>query len=41
MGWKDAGDAVVFPDGSQVKQPKALCEMQGYAYDARRRMAET
>jgi glycogen debranching enzyme len=40
MGWKDAGDAVVYPDGSQVKQPKALCELQGYAYDARRRMAE-
>ncbi len=40
MGWKDAGDAVVYPDGSQVKQPKALCELQGYVYDAKRRMAE-
>jgi glycogen debranching enzyme len=40
QGWKDAGDAVVYPDGSQVKQPKALCEMQGYVYDAWLRMAE-
>ena len=40
MGWKDAGDAVVYPDGSQVKQPKALCELQGYVYDAKCRMAE-
>jgi glycogen debranching enzyme len=40
VGWKDAGDAVVYPDGSQVKQPKALCELQGYVYDAKRRMAE-
>ena len=40
VGWKDAGDAVVYPDGSQVKQPKALCELQGYAFDAWQRMAE-
>ena len=40
MGWKDAGDAVVYPDGRQVKQPKALCELQGYVFDARMRMAE-
>ncbi len=40
MGWKDAGDAIVYPDGSQVKQPKALCELQGYVYDAWLRMAE-
>lgn len=40
MGWKDAGDAVVYPDGSQVKQPKALCELQGYTFDAWMRMAE-
>jgi glycogen debranching enzyme len=31
---------VVFADGSQVKQPKALCELQGYVYDAKTRMAE-
>ena len=40
MGWKDAGDACVYPDGTQVKQPKALCELQGYVFDAWMRMAE-
>jgi glycogen debranching enzyme len=40
VGWKDARDAVVYADGSQVKQPKALCELQGYVYDAKTRMAE-
>jgi glycogen debranching enzyme len=40
MGWKDAGDAVVYPDGSQVKGPKALCELQGYVFDAKLRAAE-
>ena len=40
MGWKDAGDAVVYPDGSPVKGPKALCELQGYVFDAKRRAAE-
>ncbi len=34
MGWKDSGDAIVYPDGSLVKGPKALCELQGYVYDA-------
>jgi glycogen debranching enzyme len=40
MGWKDAGDAVVYPDGSQVEQPKALCELQGYVFDAWMRSAQ-
>jgi glycogen debranching enzyme len=40
MGWKDSGDAVMYPDGSLVKGPKALCELQGYVYDAWQRMAE-
>jgi glycogen debranching enzyme len=40
QGWKDAGDALVNIDGSPVKGPKALCELQGYVYDARMRMAE-
>jgi glycogen debranching enzyme len=31
---------MVNPDGSQVKGPKALCELQGYVYDARIRVAE-
>jgi len=40
IGWKDSWDAVVYVDGSQVKQPKGLCELQGYVYDAKLRMAE-
>ncbi|MGH8641769.1 MAG: amylo-alpha-1,6-glucosidase, partial [Burkholderiales bacterium] len=40
MGWKDSGDAVVYPDGSLVKGPKALCELQGYVYAAWLGMAE-
>ena len=40
MGWKDSGDAIINADGSQVKGPKALCELQGYVYDAWLRMAE-
>ncbi len=40
VGWKDAADAVVYPDGTQVKQPKGLCELQGYVFDAWMRMAE-
>jgi glycogen debranching enzyme len=40
MGWKDAHDAVMYPDGSPVPQPKALCELQGYVFDAWVRMAE-
>ncbi len=40
MGWKDSGDAVMYPDGKLVKGPKALSELQGYVYDAWQRMAE-
>jgi len=40
QSWKDAGDAVLYPDGSLVKGPKALCELQGYVFDAWNRMAE-
>ena len=40
MAWKDSGDAVMHPDGSLVRGPKALCELQGYVYDAWRRMAK-
>ncbi len=38
MGWKDSGDAVMYPEGSPVRGPKALCELQGYVYDAWLRM---
>ena len=40
QGWKDAAEAVVDVDGSFVKGPKALCELQGYVYDAWLRMAD-
>jgi glycogen debranching enzyme len=40
MGWKDSGDSVMYPDGTLVKGPKALCELQGYVYNAWIRMAE-
>jgi glycogen debranching enzyme len=39
MSWKDSGDSVMYPDGSLVRGPKALCELQGYVYDAWIRMA--
>jgi glycogen debranching enzyme len=40
MAWKDSEDGVLYPDGTPVKGPKALCELQGYVYDAWLRMAE-
>ena len=40
QGWKDSGTAIRFADGSFPEAPIALCEVQGYAYDARLRTAE-
>ncbi len=40
MAWKDSGTAIVYRDGAQTKQPKGTCELQGYVYDAKLRMAE-
>jgi glycogen debranching enzyme len=40
VGWKDAGDSVVYPDGTIVGLPIGLCELQGYVYDAKLRVAE-
>jgi glycogen debranching enzyme len=37
--WKDSWDSIVHPDGSLVSLPRATCELQGYAYDARVRCA--
>ncbi|MDT5028693.1 MAG: hypothetical protein QOE61_5119 [Micromonosporaceae bacterium] len=34
QGWKDSGDAVRFRDGRLAKPSIALCEVQGYAYQA-------
>jgi glycogen debranching enzyme len=40
MSWKDAGDSMSYSDGTPVKGPKAVCELQGYVYDAWLRTAE-
>jgi glycogen debranching enzyme len=40
MAWKDAGDSMMYTDGTLARGPKALCELQGYVYDAWLRMAE-
>ncbi len=37
--WKDSWNSIVHPDGTLAKLPRATCEIQGYAYDARRRAA--
>ena len=34
QGWKDSVDAVQFADGRLAEAPIALCEVQGYAYEA-------
>jgi glycogen debranching enzyme len=39
QGWKDSGDAVRFRDGTLATGPIALCEVQGYAYQAARHAA--
>jgi glycogen debranching enzyme len=36
QGWKDSGDAISFADGRLAEPPIALCEVQGYAYQAAR-----
>lgn len=35
QGWKDSQDSVFYADGELAKDPIALCEVQGYAYDAK------
>ncbi len=39
QSWKDSGNAILYEDGSDVPAPKALCELQGYVFDAWCRMA--
>ena len=34
QGWKDSVDSVQFADGRLADPPIALCEVQGYAYEA-------
>jgi glycogen debranching enzyme len=38
--WKDSHDAIVFADGTMAGTPIAICEAQGYTYDAKLRIAE-
>ncbi|HJV29965.1 MAG TPA: glycogen debranching N-terminal domain-containing protein [Gaiellaceae bacterium] len=40
QSWKDSFDSQRFSDGRFAKTPIAPCEVQGYVYDAKRRMAE-
>jgi glycogen debranching enzyme len=39
QGWKDAGDAIPDETGALAPLPLALVELQGYVYDAKRRLA--
>jgi glycogen debranching enzyme len=39
QGWKDSQDSIFHADGSLAPPPIALCEVQAYVYDARRRAA--
>lgn len=40
QGWKDSGDSIQRRDGRLAEGPIALCEVQGYAYEAARAGAE-
>lgn len=40
QGWKDSYDANLHRDGRFAPAPIALCEVQGYCYDARYRLAQ-
>ncbi|HXU61695.1 MAG TPA: glycogen debranching N-terminal domain-containing protein, partial [Polyangia bacterium] len=37
--WKDSWDSIAFADGTLAPTPRATCELQGYAYDAKCRAA--
>jgi glycogen debranching enzyme len=38
--WRDSWDGVLFADGAMPVLPIATCEIQGYTYDAKLRLAE-
>src|SRR5919201_1972407 len=40
QSWKDSDDSQRFHDGSLAEAPIAPCELQGYVYDAKLRVAE-
>ena len=39
QSWKDSGDAVLYPDGRMVKNPIAICDVQGLYYAAKQAVA--
>jgi glycogen debranching enzyme len=40
QGWKDSPDSVFHADGTLAEPPIALCEVQAYVFEARRRAAD-
>jgi glycogen debranching enzyme len=40
QGWKDSHDSIFHSDGSFAQAPIALCEVQGYVYEAKLRAAK-
>ncbi len=40
QGWKDSGDSIQWRSGALAEGPIALCEVQGYAYEAARSGAD-
>jgi glycogen debranching enzyme len=40
QGWKDSHDSIFHRDGSFARAPIALCEVQGYVYDAKLQAAK-
>ncbi|WP_200213285.1 amylo-alpha-1,6-glucosidase [Micromonospora coerulea] len=39
QSWKESTEAICYADGRLPEPPRATCELQGYAYDAKRRGA--
>lgn len=39
QGWKDSGDSIMYADGKLARAPIALCEPQGYLYEAWARLS--
>lgn len=40
QGWKDSGDAIVYEDGTQVRDPLGTCEMQAFVYASKLHLSE-
>jgi glycogen debranching enzyme len=40
QGWKDSFDSIFHEDGRLAEEPIALCEVQGYVYDAKIRASQ-